>query len=139
MSKCKECANYDEDRHRQCIAYNNECKADEDATHCCEFVFDEDKNYMINLKTRVDSVCLMLEKEYELYGSCSLINELYTLVMKSKKIKQIAVKNILEEVSNTIEAMIYKKQDEYGDDIPEMYAEIVDDLQDWILKRMDGE
>lgn len=38
MSKCSECVNYKADRNRQCIAYNNECEPDDEATHCCEFV-----------------------------------------------------------------------------------------------------
>lgn len=56
------------------------------------------------------------------------------------KIKVDCVKDTLEKISNTIEAMIYKKTDEYGADIPEMYAEIVDDLQEFIVQELkDGE
>ena len=41
-------------------------------------------------------------------------------------------KTAFEEISNTIEGMIYHKTDEYGADIVEMYKEIVDDLQEHI-------
>ena len=38
MSICYDCRNYDETKIRQCIAFNNDCEPNEDATHCCEFV-----------------------------------------------------------------------------------------------------
>lgn len=37
-NKCSECVNYNKNKSRQCIAYNNECEPDEDATHCPEFL-----------------------------------------------------------------------------------------------------
>lgn len=38
MSICYDCINYDETNIRQCRAYNNDCKPNEDTTHCCEFI-----------------------------------------------------------------------------------------------------
>lgn len=38
MSICYDCLCYDETKTRQCTAYNNECQANEDSTHCCEYI-----------------------------------------------------------------------------------------------------
>lgn len=48
MYRCVDCVNYHNNRHRQCIAYNNEVSSKDDATHCCEFVNVKDNNTAID-------------------------------------------------------------------------------------------